>query len=307
MRRPSEMEHSELLALSDHVVLHDGDVARGHLRHPDSDEAHQANGRVVCLDEDQGPSGQRRDECLGPVLRFGVRTLGIGESHAGRLGVVHTGNRYDLLDDAIDGTVPTMVVERTEERLIDGPSDKVRREGVVVEHVVERVRLALHVEFVESLDVGGDFINGRFAGRVDDRVVIGDNDWTHTVSEASCKKVVPRREPVVWLRGVAEVRLDEIRHSGGRSGTEPTVVIGSEDVARGRRSEEACPDIKHLLELRIDHRIEECRESCSRTHRPVENGVHGDSSETIDFEGWCLGDDLVEQRKHRLVIPDLLT
>ena len=299
------MEHPELIALSDHIVLHDGDIARGHLRHPDSDEAHQANGRVVGLDEDQGASGQRRDERLGPILRFGVWALGIGESHAGRLGVVHARNRNDLLDDAVDGTVPTMVVEHTEERLIDGPSDKVRCERVVVEHVVERVWLALQVEFVESLDVGGDFVHGGFAGRVDDRVVIGVKDRTHVVSEVSREEVVPRREPVIWLSGVANVRLDETRHRRGRSGTEPTVVIGSEDVARGRRDEEACPDIKHLLELRIDQRIEECRESCSRTHRPVENSVNGGASETIDFEGWRLGDDLVEQCKHRLVIPDL--
>jgi len=231
VRRPPEMEHPNLVTLPDRAAWPDRDLARRHLCHPHGDEAHQADARVVGLDEDQGASGHCGDEGLREIGGSGVWPVGIYESHSGRLGVVSTRDQDGLHDLAIDGTVPAVIVGGAEESLINGPADELGGEGVIVEHMVERVRLSLQPKTVQRFHVVGDAVDGRFAGAVDDAIVVGKCDRAHARTEESGEEVVPRGESMIRSVWVADVGLVEIRHGCARSGPKPAIVLGSEHVA----------------------------------------------------------------------------
>src|SRR5579872_107505 len=59
--RAAEMEHAELRALSDALPFVRSDLATRHFRHPDREEAHEPDARVVSLDEDDRAGGDLRD------------------------------------------------------------------------------------------------------------------------------------------------------------------------------------------------------------------------------------------------------
>jgi len=59
------MEHTELLPFLNVLALLNGYLAGAHLVHSDADESHQAYGRVVSLDEDDSPRGERGQVALG--------------------------------------------------------------------------------------------------------------------------------------------------------------------------------------------------------------------------------------------------
>ena len=65
MGRPAEVEHPDLVPLSDVLALADRDIARADLVHTDTHKSHEPQGRIVRLDEDDGARRQRRQVALG--------------------------------------------------------------------------------------------------------------------------------------------------------------------------------------------------------------------------------------------------
>lgn len=114
VRRAAEVEHAELLALLDTLVLPHRDLARADLVHADADKCHQPDGRVIRLQEHDGPRRQRGQVCLGypqPLYIDGVHTAAVvivvgWEQRLGEIGPC----RYEGADDTTrHGTVPPVV------------------------------------------------------------------------------------------------------------------------------------------------------------------------------------------------------
>ena len=93
----------------------DGDLARGHLHHPDADEAHEPNGGVVCLDEDQRVGGRDSGPWLGAdqgAVRVIVLKVWVVDRRTivRECCIVRAGQCRRLGGDAVDGSVPAVVV-----------------------------------------------------------------------------------------------------------------------------------------------------------------------------------------------------
>ena len=86
--------------------------------------------------------GDLRDVALGSIGSAGVPTL------RKSLGVVSSWYNALFHDLSIHGTVPAVAVQCTEERLVDGASDKQGRIGFVSEHVEQGVTLRLDPELI---------------------------------------------------------------------------------------------------------------------------------------------------------------
>ena len=131
----------ELVTLLDLLSVLDRDITGRHLCHPNPDEAHQPNLRVIRLDEDQCPRCNGRDVLLACTFTMRVGGLVGGEVGEERLGEVCPFYDVCFLDRPIDWGVPSMVGEGGEEGLVDGPSDELLGVVVKCEHVEYGVRL----------------------------------------------------------------------------------------------------------------------------------------------------------------------
>ena len=123
------MESAELISTLDPRALLNCDFARRYLYHADGDEAHQANVRVVRLDEDKGPCGNDTEVGLGSSEDGVVVAQGRGER------IIGTRNDTGLDYCASDGAVPAVVVGGREESLIDCAAVESRGKWVAIEHV----------------------------------------------------------------------------------------------------------------------------------------------------------------------------
>ena len=74
VRRASEMEHSNFIALVNMVVVLDSDLASRHLGHPNCHEAHQPDLVTIGFDVNQDASGELSDVWLGFVGRGRIVT-----------------------------------------------------------------------------------------------------------------------------------------------------------------------------------------------------------------------------------------
>lgn len=138
MRRSTEIGPN-LITLLDSMPRLEGYLARRHLCHTYSYEAHQPNTRVDSLDEDKSASGHGADEGLRKMIGGWVRTIWVDKTHRWGFGVVGTSHINGLDDCAVDGAMPAVVAQNAEEGLIHGPADKLGCVGIVVEHMVERI------------------------------------------------------------------------------------------------------------------------------------------------------------------------
>ena len=100
-----------------------------------------------------------------------------------------------------------MVAEGAEIGLVDCSAGEVRGEGVVGEHMGERVGLAFHPEAVLVFRVVGQAVWGGFAGVGDDVVVVGGGEGADAWAEAAREEVVPGEEAVVGEVWVADLWL----------------------------------------------------------------------------------------------------
>ena len=101
---------------------------------------------------------------------------------------------------------------------------------MVIEQMSEGVRLAFDPKLIDFFDIGSFGVECGLACTIDDFVIVGEVDGTNAGSEETSKEVVPRVEAPVGKRGIAYIRLDEVRHLFQCAGTEPTAFIRVEDV-----------------------------------------------------------------------------
>ena len=202
--------------------------------------------------------------------------------------------------------MPAVVVHCTEERLVDGASDELRRVGFVSEHVEQGIPLRLDPKLVAQLDVALDFVGCRFAGIHEDLVVVGGRNRADSLAELSRKEVVPGRETVMWLRRVA-LELDrEPGHICESLFAEPTALrIVAEHVARVGRHEKLAPVVEDFPELVVHGIIEVGGVAVGGGHGPVENSVDGEPDESALVVLGRLRHDGVQEPKHLLVVLDL--
>lgn len=191
MSRPSKVEHPQLFSFLHNLPRRNCDFAGRHLGHPHRQKCHKTYLGVIRFDEDQGTSGDRRDECLRIVGSGGVGTTWLVESRKRRFGVVCPRYVDEPHDLAVDRTVPTMVGGCAKEGLVDRPTHELFGDRIVVEHINEGVRLFFQPETISNLDIVSDVINGRLAGAIDNCVVIGELDRTNAVLELSSEEIVP--------------------------------------------------------------------------------------------------------------------
>ena len=92
--------------------------------------------------------------------------------------------------------------------MIDGATDKVTGEWVLVHHVNQRVVLIFVLEIVTKLNVGNRILQrSGFAGVDNDGVVVGTRYWSHARLEIASKELVPALETIGI--GICRVRAAE--------------------------------------------------------------------------------------------------
>lgn len=207
---------ADFLALRDHIPhLHSGDAAR-HLRHADVNDGYFADVFVVCIDHHDLAGSHCAEEGLTPI----GRGLIVGDELR-LVEVVGAWDLIDVLDDSIDGGVPTVVEEGTQEGLIDRPS--LEQVGVVTllelgcgEHVAQGVDVVLQPKVVGPLYVllrlHGEHQRNGLAG-VDDDIVGMDPvgrafpNGSERRLEFSEEPRIPVLEAVVGQFGEADVLM----------------------------------------------------------------------------------------------------
>ena len=199
MRRPPEMEHTQLITLVNMLALLHGDIASRDLSHTHTHERHGADGRVIGLDEDDrarrqgGQVGFRGDDALA----VDVRAVTPVEARVQGFGVVGAVDDVGFDDTAGDGRVPAVVAQGVQEGLVDGAADELVGGGIAAEHVGDRVRLLFHPELVAGFDVALDLVGAGLAGVDDDAVVVGLGDGADPWAEEAGEEVVPGFEAVM--------------------------------------------------------------------------------------------------------------
>lgn len=193
MRATSEMEHARLLTLLDVLALLNGDLAGGDFVHSDTDECHEANGWVVCLDEDDGASGKCSQVTLTNGDTAGVNLLHtrLTETFEEGLGEVCSVLNKSLDDLAADGGVPSVVREGGKESLVDGAAGELLGQRVVGEHIADGVWLTFDPELVAKLDVSGDLEDLGLASGGDDVVVVWGGERADLLLEFAREEIVP--------------------------------------------------------------------------------------------------------------------
>ena len=325
----AKMEHAQLVALVDLLAGPNGDITGGHLAHTDADKRHQADSRVMRVDDDDGARGRRAVVLLGgdlagevdAVLRRRHLGLRVGDALEERLGVVSAGDGVGLVDGAGDGGVPAVVAEGGEEGLVDGGVGEVGvGDGVVGEHVLDGVGLGLDPEAVAGLDAVGDLVGGGLAGVGDDGLVVGVCDGADARAVEAGEEVVPGGEAVVGGGGVADVEVFE--GVGGSAcfvgdgaevwfggGAEPAVGALVDALCGGWGGEEGAPCVEDFLEGGVDVRVEVGGVAGGGAHGPVEDGVDGEADEADAVghvgPGGGRGDEVVEDVEEVVVVSDL--
>jgi len=123
---PAELEVAQLLALADVLAGPHIDDAGRHVRHPNGDEGHQTDRRVVSPDDHDRPGRHVSEVGLGVGRLRRVLPDRVG------LGVVGAVDHPGADHGAGDGAVPAVVVRGTEERLVDGAADEPGNRLIVV-------------------------------------------------------------------------------------------------------------------------------------------------------------------------------
>lgn len=154
------MEHPRLLTLLDMLTLLHCNVASRNLVHANTDESHQANSRVVCLDEDDCSSSQGSDVALASAdtALIDLLCVWIAETLEQRLREERAIDDVSLLDGTTNGRVPSVVAQRGQEGLVDSGAGKLLCKLVMRKHVKNGVWLALDPELVAELGVLDDVV-----------------------------------------------------------------------------------------------------------------------------------------------------
>lgn len=249
VRRSAKVEHARLVALLHVLALLDRDLARAHLVHADADEGHQADGRVVRLDEDDGARGQTRQVALhrgDALLDLGLLVRAVDVARVvQRLTEVGPVDDVGLLDGARHGCVPAVVGQGAQEGLVDGAARELVRKRIRGEHVDDRVGLALDPELVAELDVALHGVRAGLARVGDDVVVVRGGHGAGGLVHVAREEVVPGGVAILGLGGVADVHVFEfVGGLVGRVGyghqvvdarlAEPARVVVAEDFGRLR-------------------------------------------------------------------------
>eukprot|EP00964_Phaeocystis_antarctica_P029645 scaffold16712_cov65-Phaeocystis_antarctica.AAC.19 len=204
------MEHSDGLALLDDLARHDDCLAGGDLGHTNRHEAHQANVGIFGLDVDGHAGGDGRQELLAVVRSERIRVPGSKRFLLGQelclkarvdvLKVVGARNLDDFDDSSGDGRKPVVVRECGEIGLVDTSPDEGASELVAMQHVVQRVLLALEPELAVSAHVAPDR-ERRGLARVDDhRVVVGAVVWPRLVPTEAVERTRAKAHRVSHVR-----------------------------------------------------------------------------------------------------------
>ena len=241
--------------------------------------------------------------------------------------------------------MPAVIAEGAEERLIDCAVHELGSEGVVVEHVGERVGLAFEPEFrlLVHVVMASEEDGGGFARVVDDCSCAGivgrppdghtgqmipllgsfgercSAKGAHTSAEFSNEEVIPRLEAVVICGFIADVELVEfvvghpiVTLDGQfveRLLTQPAISVVGKDTGRQRRAQEHGPFVENLHKLLIDFSTK--KECVARTcaHRPVKNGVDREANQPyLIGNGTPLGStihDVIDELQHMVEVADL--
>ena len=101
--------------------------------------------------------------------------------------------------------MPAVVAQRAEECLVDCPAGELVREGVLSEHVGDRVWLALYLEAVHLFNVILEAVRPRLAGVYDEAVIIRLLDWPGARPELTDEEVVPGYIAVVLSSRIADI------------------------------------------------------------------------------------------------------
>lgn len=263
MAGASKPELAHLVALVDVLADLDLDLGGADLGHADGDEADEAKGRVVGLDEDEGTSGHAGQVAL--VVDHGVDGVVVADGLVCDLVLGHAEivalDALDLADRAGHRRVPAVVRSSSQQALVDGAVDERVGRAVAANHVRHAVRLALDPVRVVQLHVRSDLVRRGFAGGCDNVVAFGKG--TDVVAQSAREEVVPGREAVVGLRGVAGVQFAELVRCAVRSvggvldvleslRREPAVGVGRQDVARGGRGQVVAPGVEDLVKSDVD-------------------------------------------------------
>lgn len=113
------MERPDLITLGESLSRLDGNLTRRNLAHSNKDNAHQANFRVIGLNEDQTASRHLGEVGFGVTDRRGIRIfIKIGEVLGIIYRVISSRHNIGLHDSATDGAVPAMIGQSAEKGLI---------------------------------------------------------------------------------------------------------------------------------------------------------------------------------------------
>lgn len=135
VRRPSKVEHADLVALLHPLPLRHSNVARRHFGHTHTDKGHQPHGRVVGLEEDQRPRRRRGEIALRGHFASDVDAVRIWvwipQSFKQRFRVVRPVDDVGVCHRPTNGRVPAVVAQRAEISLIHSAADELLRQGIV--------------------------------------------------------------------------------------------------------------------------------------------------------------------------------
>lgn len=213
MGRPAKMEHARLVALFHMLALLDRNLAGAHLVHTNPNKCHEPDGRVVRLDENDGPRRQAgqvalhgRDALLDLHLLLcavDVATLVEWFTEVGSV------NEVRFFDGPRDGRMPSVVRQSAQKGLIHGTTRKLARPGVRGEHIREGVRLSFDPELVAEFHVALDRVGAGLACVGDDVVVFGGSDGAGGLVHVAREEVIPGSVAVFGLGWVADVHVLE--------------------------------------------------------------------------------------------------
>ena len=222
-------------------------------------------GLVVGFDEHQAARVHRR------VVAFGQVGAGVGP---GRLGVAELQAVDDvrLLDHAVDGRVPAVVVRAAQERLEHVAVHEAVDVLAAVQHVGQRVRLALEPELVRPLHAARDREHVAVVGRHDHRRIVRTRDRPRLRLDRAVEEIVVRLPAPVRVGFVGDELVQ--LHVLVRERRQPTVRAMVERVPALRRVQVAAPLLEDLPDRLVERRVAEDRLAGVGHHHVREQGRH---------------------------------
>ena len=105
------------------------------------------------------------------------------------------------------------------------------------------------------------------------------------------------------------VQISSRFESFQRRRPKPALLIRAQASRASRRFQELAPNVHDLLDVLVDHGIQESRKPRTRAHGPVEEGVDRQADDVVLFGlgdpvGGC-GEDVVDDAEHVVVGADL--